>query len=205
MEQVQRLDSWYKDRLGKFTASEIHRLMGVQGLGETGKTYAIEKAIEELFGQVEENYVSYDMQKGIDLEPLALAKITELKSMLFLDVSTCGFISKDKNSGSSPDGKVSDNSVIEIKCPKVETFMKLVVSNIIDKKYYFQMQKQIDDTDSDKAYFFNYCVIDGVEYYHEIVVQRDQKTIDLINERIKEAVEIKNEFIKQLNKNKQWK
>lgn len=205
MENLQRVDSWYKERKGKFTASEIHKLMGIKGLGETGKTYAIEKAIEEVFDVIEDNFISFDMQRGIDLEPLAFAKFSELKQLDFISVEHCGFISNNENSGSSPDGLVSDNSVLEIKCPKNETFFKLVVSNEIDKKYFYQMQKQIDDTDSEKAYFFNYCVINGVEYWHEIIVNRCDETIKLMNERIKEAAEIKKEFIKQLNKNKQWK
>ena len=72
MEQVeQRSEEWRKQRHGKFSASEIHKLMGVRGLGETGKSYAIEKAIEELYGEVDENFVSYDMERGIELEPLA--------------------------------------------------------------------------------------------------------------------------------------
>ena len=35
----QRSDEWYEIRRGKFTASEIHKLMGVKGLGKTGLTY----------------------------------------------------------------------------------------------------------------------------------------------------------------------
>ena len=204
MENLQRVDSWYKERQGKFTASEIHKLMGIKGLGEIGKSYAIEKAIEEVFGNYQDDYISYDMQKGIELEPLAFAKFSDLKSLEFINVESCGFISIDKNSGSSPDGLVSDNAVLEIKCPKVDTFMKLVVSNEINKNYFYQMQKQMIDTNREKAYFFNYCIIDGVEYWHEIVVNRCEETIKLMTERIKEAVEIKNNFIKQLNTNKQW-
>lgn len=204
MENLQRIDSWYLERKGKFTASEIYKLMGVKGLGETGKTYAIEKAIEQVFEVSEDNYISYDMQRGIDLEPLAFAKFKDLKNLNFIDVNVCGFISKEENSGSSPDGLVSDNAVLEIKCPKVDAFMKLVVSNEVNKNYFYQMQKQMSDTDTEKAYFFNYCIIDGVEYWHEIIVNRCDETIKLINERITEAIEIKNNFIKQLNKNKQW-
>lgn len=205
MDSLQRVDSWYLERLGKFTASEIYKLMGQKELGETGKSYAIEKAIEQVFGVTDNDYISYDMQRGIDLEPLAFAKFSELKSMNFLDVSTCGFISKDENSGSSPDGLVSDNSVLEIKCPKADTFFKLVVSNEINKNYFYQMQKQMSDTDREKAYFFNYCVIDGIEYWHEIIVNRCDDTIELMNKRISESVEIKKEYIQKLNKNKQWK
>ena len=76
-EATQRSKEWFKDRYGKFTASEIHKLLGVRGLGETGKTYAIEKAIEQLYGQVEDSYRGADMQRGVELEPLAFAKFQE--------------------------------------------------------------------------------------------------------------------------------
>jgi len=204
MESNQRSDEWIEQRLGKFTASETHKLMSIKGLGETGKTYAFEKAIEHLFGQVEEQYISYDMQNGIDLEPLAFKKFSELKALQFLEVESCGFFDDGDETGSSPDGLVSDDAVLEIKCPKVNTFFKLVLSNEIDKKYFYQMQKQMKSTNRSKAYFFNYIVIEGKEYWHEIVVLRDQGVIDLIDIREKEAIKIKWEYIDLIDKNRQF-
>lgn len=200
----QRSDEWFNDRLGKFTASETHKLMGIKGLGETGKTYAFDKAIEALFGETEESFLSYDMQRGIELEPLAFKKFKELKELKFLSVENCGFFHECENTGASPDGLVSDNSVLEIKCPKASTFFKLVLSNEIDKKYFYQMQKQMKATNRDKAYFFNYIVLDGVEYWHEIEVPRCQKTIDLIGEREKEAILLKLQYIEQIKNNQQF-
>lgn len=205
MEELQRTESWLKDRYGKFTASEIIKLLGARGLGETGKTYAIEKAIEELYGEFEEPFISYDMQNGIDTEPLAFAKFKELKGLEFLEVEKCGFFAFETHAGASPDGLVSDNAILEIKCPKSITFFKLVATNEIDAKYYAQMQMQMLCTNRDKAYFFNYLVHDGTEYYHEIIVERDEVLINKIKERLKEAIEIKTEYINLINKNKQWK
>lgn len=200
----QRTTEWHLQRLGKFTASEIHKLMGIKGLGETGKSYAIEKAIEELFGETNESFISYDMQRGIDLEPLAFAKVKELKSLQFLEVDNCGFIEFGEHSGASPDGIIGLNTNLEIKCPKAETFFKLVATNEVDKKYFYQMQMQMLCLNSFETCFFNYCIIEGIEYWHEITVKRDETVCNLITERILEAVEIKNEFINQLNINKQW-
>jgi len=200
----QRSEDWHNARIGKFTASEIHKLMGIKGLGETGKTYAFEKAIEELYGQVDENYVSYDMERGIELEPLAFNKFKELRSLEFLDVENCGFFNLTDISGASPDGLVSDNSVLEIKCPKAGTFFKLVSDGEIDKKYYYQMQHQMMCTGKTKAYFFNYFIFQGVEYWHEIIVERDEKICDLIYDRILEANKIKNDYIEKINTNKQF-
>lgn len=200
----QRSEDWKKERYGKFSASETYKLLGIKALGETGKSYAIEKAIEELFGEMEENYISYDMQQGIDTEPLAFAKFKELKGLEFLEVSNCSFFKFGDHAGASPDGLVSNNSVLEIKCPKSTTFFKLVATNEIDSKYYAQMQMQMLCTGSDRAYFFNYLIHDGTEYYHEIIVERDEVMIEKIKERLNQAIEIKTEYINLINKNKQW-
>jgi hypothetical protein len=59
-------------------------------------------------------------------------------------------------------------------------------------------------TNRNRAYFFNYLVHEGMEYWHEILIERDEVLCDKIKERIKEATEIKNEYINKLNNNKQW-
>ena len=205
MEQLQRTVDWKTQRYGKFSASEIVKILGARGLGETGKTYAIEKAIEQLYGEFEEPFISYDMQNGIDTEPLAFAKFKELKGLDFLEVTNCGFFEYEKHAGASPDGLVSDNAVLEIKCPKSTTFFKLVATGEIDPKYIAQMQMQMLCTETDKAYFFNYLIHDGVEYHHEIIVDRDEAMIEKIKERLAEAITIKEEYIKLIKTNKQWK
>lgn len=205
MEQLQRIESWKQQRYGKFTASEIVKILGVRGLGETGKNYAIDKAIEALYGEFEENYISYDMQNGIDTEPLAFAKFKELKSLEFLEVTNCGFFDNCEHSGASPDGLVSDDAILEIKCPKSSTFFKLVATNEIDTKYYAQMQMQMMSTNRNKAYFFNYLIHEGTEYHHEIIVERDEVMIEKIKERLQEVIEIKTEYINKIKLNKQWK
>jgi exodeoxyribonuclease (lambda-induced) len=204
MEQVQRTIEWHEARNGRFTASEIHKLLGIKGLGETGKTYAFEKAIEQLYGEMEENFVSYDMQRGIDTEPLAFEKFKQLKGLEFLVVQNCGFFPYEDHAGASPDGIVSDNAVVEIKCPKATTFFKLVATGIIDPKYIAQMQMQMLATGTSKAYFFNYLIHEGAEYWHEIVVERDEVMISKIRERLAEVIMEKTGYIDKILANKQF-
>jgi exodeoxyribonuclease (lambda-induced) len=201
---LQRSDEWHEQRKGKFTASEIYKLMGIKALGETGKGYAFDKAIEELYGETEETFVSYDMQRGIELEPLAFSKFQELKDPEFLQVETCGFFNFGEDAGSSPDGLVGEDAILEIKCPKPSTFFKLVATNEIKDQYLYQMQLQMMATNRNKAHFFNYCIIDGIEYWHEIIVTKDDVICDKMEARIKEASELKQEYINNLNNNKQW-
>ncbi|WP_296683347.1 lambda exonuclease family protein [Flavobacterium sp.] len=198
----QRSEEWYKDRYGKFTASKINDLLGIKGLGLTGETYAVERAIEQLFGEVEEGFTSKDMQRGIDLEPTAFAKFVEVHPNL--KVQNCTFFAYGEHAGASPDGLVDDDAVLEIKCPKGKKFFRLVAEENIDKVYIAQMQMQMLATCRKRAYFFNYLELDGKVYHHTIIVERDEDMIELIKKRLEEAIIIKEDYIKLLESKKQW-
>ena len=90
---LQRSEDWFEARKGRFTASDIHKLLGVRGLGQTGESYIFEKAVEEVFGleDKEDEFVSKDIQRGVTLEPLAFRKFKELKEFDFLDIQETTF------------------------------------------------------------------------------------------------------------------
>ncbi len=197
----QRSEEWFKAREGRFTSSEFHKLMGIKGLGQTGDTYCHEKAVESFFGRSdEEQFISFDMKRGTDLEPVAFDIFAEKKGQDFIDVSECAFFPYGDNSGSSPDGLVGKDAILEIKCPRYGKFFNLVThgEQAIDKSYMIQMQHQMMCTNSVRCHFFNYIVYNGEHMYHEIVVDRDEKVITLIKERLTEAVEKRDEYIKDL-------
>lgn len=195
---------WFENRRGNFTGSKISNLLGIKGLGKTGETYAFEQAVEKLYGRLEEPFLSYDMQRGIDLEPLAFKKFQDLKEPEFITARECSFYGYGENGGASPDGITSDNGVLEIKCPKPNTFFKVMSTNEIDKKYYAQMQLEMMATGTEKAYFFNYLIHEGKEYWHEIVVERDKDMTEKIDKRIAEAVIVRNNFIEDMVSNQQF-
>jgi hypothetical protein len=136
--------------------------MGIKGLGLTGEDYAFSKACELVFGRNEEDsFVSFDMQRGIQYEPLAFQCFNRLNEENFIVATECEFFEYDTFAGASPDGIVSDNAVLEIKCPKPETLFELIATCEIDKKYMFQMQIEMLCAEKDKAYFFNYGIWNG--------------------------------------------
>ena len=198
----QRSLSWYKERYGKFTASKIIDLLGVKGMGLTGETYAIDKAIEQLYGEVEEGFTSKDMQRGIDLEPIAFAKFKEVHPNL--NVQNCSFFTYGEHAGASPDGLIDDDAILEIKCPKGKKFFRLVAEENIDKIYVAQMQMQMLATNRNKAYFFNYLEVNDKVYHHTIIVERDEDMIELIKERLEQAITIKKEYIEKIESKRQW-
>lgn len=206
---LQRTDEWFELRRGRFTASQISRLLGKETLQRTKdsiENYAFEKAVESIYGHLEDDFTSYDMQRGIELEPLAFKRFKELKAFEFIDVEQCVFYPFGRHAGASPDGIVSDNSILEIKCPKRNKFFKIVANGIdqVDASYIAQMQMQMMCTNTDKAYFFNYYIEEGIEFWHELIIQRDDEMIELIKDRIILASEIKNNYIEKINKNKQF-
>ena len=211
----QRSNEWFEARKGKFTASQISRLLGKKNkdgtLSKATKssidTYAFEKAVETVFGlEPELEFMPKDMQRGVELEPYAFKLFSEIISADFLNVTECGFYSDGDHSGASPDGLVGEDAILEIKCPQRNKLCKYIANgeeeiNII---YYAQMQMQMMTTGRKLSYFFNYVIIDGVELHHTIKVKRDQEMIDLIKERVIIATEIKNNYICKLKDNKQF-
>jgi exodeoxyribonuclease (lambda-induced) len=204
---LQRSEEWFNARKGRFTASEIYKLMGIKGLGLTGESYCFEKASEIVFGLDEESgFTSYDIKRGIELEPLAFRKFKELKEAVFIDVKEATLFPYGNEACASPDGLVGNDAVLEIKCPRSTKFFNLVAKGIdaIDKEYFYQMQFQMLCTNSIKAHFFNYQIFNGVEMWHEIEVDRCKKTIALIDERLIEATKLRDEFVQYLINNKQF-
>lgn len=203
----QRSKEWFEMRKGRFTASRISEIMGIKGLGLTGETYAEELANELVFGRdEEEEFVSYDMMRGIQLEPIAFDKFQELKSFDFISVQKSEFFPFGENAGASPDGLVGDDAILEIKCPRPKKFFKLVAKGIdaIDKTYIHQMQMQMLCTNSQRCYFFNYIIYNGQPMWHELIIERDETTIELMKLRIEEATILRDSFMQFLINNKQF-
>ncbi len=199
---MQRTEQWHELRSGRFTGSEIHKLMGAKGLGETGNTYALEKAFDIVFGRdKDEGFTSYAMQRGIDLEPLAFDFFAERQ---FFKVDKCGFFVKGDNLGASPDGLTSDNGCLEIKCPDNKKILGLISGKPIDTQYIWQMQCEMLVTNSTHCYFFNYGIRNDEVIFHEIIVHADKEKQDLILERVEEAVKIRDKYVELLLNNKQF-
>ncbi len=203
----QRTEEWYNIRSTRFTASDILDICAASKDGITAGmiTKAMSKAVEHFLGVEEQpEYLPKAMQLGVDNEPFAFKKFSELKALEFLEVTECGFYEDGLNSGSSPDGIVSDNSTLEIKCLDRDNFFRVIATGEISKKFMFQMQKQMHDTKTHQCYLFNYYIHEGEELWHEIIVKRNEEIIDLIQSRIKIGSELRDSYIAQISKNKQF-
>lgn len=69
---------WKHARVGKFTSSQIWKLMGEKGLGETGLTYIDTRAFEKLSGvSTDQDFINESTSHGIAYEPVNLNKFEQ--------------------------------------------------------------------------------------------------------------------------------
>jgi hypothetical protein len=120
----QRSSEWFNQRIGKFTSSEIYKLMteprakaakDAGELSEGAKTY-VRKKIAEQYGFIPD-YTTEAMAWGVEQEFYAKAWYEKLTGNR---VAECGFIEVSPTYGGSPDGKVFEGiaqGALEVKCP----------------------------------------------------------------------------------------
>lgn len=102
-------------RLGMFAGSEIHKLMGIKGFGETGEIYIHEKVSEFLTGQkAVPEFEAASVRWGRD---------HELEAQLYFEAATglkiekCDTMDNGEIAG-TPDGIITGTQIgFEIKCP----------------------------------------------------------------------------------------
>src|SRR5690606_23187861 len=176
-------------RLGNFSAFSVASLMGKpKGSGEwtkTALTYIYNKAAEVLTG-IQQEVTSYELQHGIETEPIARAFYEELFNVSLPEVE--GLV-KNNLSGCA-DGVLPDK-IVEFKCPvnnrihlenlllKLDTFKKT------RKEYYYQVQSYMYLYDRDLAHFVSYSdMFVGANKMSILEVPRDEGTIKQILERV---------------------
>lgn len=157
---VQRDADWLQEHLGRVTSARIDDAVAVLSRkeGESKARYRLRMDLvsEMLTGRVAENYVSYWMERGIELEPDARAEY-EFQSGLITDV--VGFVIHPANPrfGASPDCLVIDDGLAEFKCPKNTTHLGYIDTEVIPEEYQKQMQWQMACTERSWCDFVSYC------------------------------------------------
>ncbi len=68
----QRTEQWFQDRLGHATGSRASDILAGKDT-QARKGYLTQLVTERLTGRAQDSFVNADMQRGIDVEPLARA------------------------------------------------------------------------------------------------------------------------------------
>lgn len=142
---MQQTPEWYAARLGKVTASSLHKVLArtKTGYGADRANYLTQLVLERVTGTKADSYTNTAMQWGIDQEPFARAAYEAAKGLL---VDEVGFVQHPTiaMAGASPDGLVGDDGMVEIKCPDSKTALECWLSeDPVESKYFAQMQWQM--------------------------------------------------------------
>lgn len=139
IEAPQRSPEWFAARLGRVTGSKAACvMMGEKTAGRAD--YMLQLALERITGTPEEGgYVSAEMQRGVDKEPLARMRAEADGEF----IRETGFISHNTLMiGASLDGDSDDFSRIwEFKAPKSTTHVKYLRSDgaLLLQEYQYQV------------------------------------------------------------------
>lgn len=114
----QRTPEWMAARAGQFTASRAAALMARTKTGPSASRAELiaTLAIERLNGECVPTFQNGAMQRGAELEPLAIAAYIAATGAWVEEV---GYIASPDlpNTGCSPDGLVGSDGLVEAKCP----------------------------------------------------------------------------------------
>lgn len=210
---------WAVERMGKFTASEIHKLMGkgrakAEYFSETAKTY-IKSKLAEIITQepatMLEGMAAIEWGNSNELDAiLSFEQQTGLKVEYFGKANP-KFIPYEKLpdfAGGSPDGFVEDDAVIEIKCPYNSThhITHLLIETPEDLKtekpdYYGQLQFNMLCAGRQKGFFVSYDprALQHHLRLHILDIPFDKEYCDELEERIQESVKMLKVYLDCIN------
>ena len=136
----QRSEQWFQAKAGVPGASSFDKIVTASGApSKQAKDYAYQLAGERLLGRIEEGFISYAMQQGIEREDEARQAYEIITGR---DVKQVALVYKNesRNVACSPDGLMPEKG-LEIKCPLLKTHVKyMLFSDALAKEYFCQVQ-----------------------------------------------------------------
>lgn len=191
-------DEWFALRLQYPLTASNAQAIGNQGKGL--ETLVWEKLAEKYSQAPKEKYTNKDLERGIELEPIA-REMYELETGV--EVLEIGFVTDESISnvgGASPDGAIEgQNGGIEIKCfADIKHFQNVIEYKKtgkfkIEPQYEWQMQQQMLFMDWDFVDFIAY----NPNYEQSLLIQRVPRD-NVKQEKIKIGLKIGEGLLKEI-------
>lgn len=193
---------WLQARCGLVTASRISDVLAKIKSGEAAsrRDYRAQLVAERISGKPTESFTNAAMQWGTEHEPFARAAY-ELSTDSF--VEQVGLIRHPEiiMTGASPDGLVSHDGLVEIKCPNTATHIEYALSGKPPAKYQNQMLWQMECTGREWCDFVSFDPRMPEDMRIFIVrFDRDQQRIDDMKDEVINFICEVEEEIQQLYK-----
>jgi putative phage-type endonuclease len=184
----QRTDEWFEHRRGRITASRVADLMAKtkSGYAASRQNYIMQLVLERITGKTEPTYQSPAMERGIELEPIAIARyeaenMVEVSPAEFTVHPTMEFL------GGSADGVAVDR-LLEVKCRGAKEHYQYLINGNVERGSIIQMNTCMMCYEMDKADFISFHP-DFPEHLQLWVktVERDEELVKEITAEVKQA------------------
>lgn len=196
LEIKQGTEEWFKARCGIPTASNFDSIITTKGEpSKQREKYLHQLVAERVTGRAVEGYKNLAMERGQELESEARSLYEIINDVT---VKQVGIAYKDDSCkvGCSPDGLVSDDGCLEIKCPEAHTHVGYLLAGVLPTNYFQQVQGQLYVTGRSWVDFMSYYpglkpLIVRVERNEEFIAKLNKEIalfcadLELITERIK--------------------
>jgi hypothetical protein len=173
---------WFAEHAGKPGVSSIGKILTTTGqLSKQAEEYAYQLAGEYILGTMEQGYVSFAMQQGLEREADARRYYEFVNDV---QVQQVGMIYKDNRMDRlcSPDGLMQKKG-LEIKSPMLKTHIKYLLDRKLPTEYFGQVQGSLYITGFDEWDFMSFYP--GIEPLI-ITVERDEPFIKKLDAALDE-------------------
>jgi len=132
MNREKALTDNMKDKVAKFEETLA------DPFSQTAKSYA-EEIVQMMIGVTPDDFMSYDMQRGIELEPLALRAYEKVTMTEVYGKKRYYHPKHDFISG-EPDSLVAKDGIVEVKSPNQNNHFKNLIEGYQIEQYKWQIQ-----------------------------------------------------------------
>jgi hypothetical protein len=185
-------DEWFLLRAGKITASSLNKVMANYGkaFGEPAKKYAVDIAVQQITGSTSGGgYSNEHMARGHEEEPLARMAYED---RYFSDVTNGGFFDCG-DTGTSPDGLVGFDGMLEIKSALPSVHYARLSKQSFDSAYKWQLVGHLKFSELDWVDFASYCSSfpdDKKLYVHRSYKDDFKAEFEMVDNRLGEFREL---------------
>jgi hypothetical protein len=175
-----------------FTAKKVE--------GARRANYRVEVCTEILTCIANEHYVSDDMVRGTDLEPLARAAYEFATDT---EVDQVGFVQHGAIElyGCSPDGLLDHDGGIELKVPRATTHVKWALAGVVPPEHVWQCYAGMDCCEREWWDFASWCPdLPRHMQLFRVRLHRDQAEIDRLQAGVRQFLEEVQQTIDALEK-----
>jgi len=178
-ELEQRTKEWTELRKGSIGGTRVKSAFAKNNLPLIDELIA-----ERHSDHIEENFVNEAMQRGIDLEPIAIAEFEDRQD---LKVESFGLVTNDKLPGChlSPDGLILDGANIpmagvEVKCPSTKKHVEYIRTNRVPAEYKYQVYHYFAMAETiETMYFVSFDPRFEIRPIHIVTIHREDIKDDL--------------------------